>query len=327
MTVKTVRTLAASATLVAGLLAAPASGAWADNIPESEDPIRIAVQGAAGQYFNAHVLGRVLQEAGYNIEYISAGYYPQVQGVADGDIHMALGLWSSNIGEGWMELFDSGQVLDAGEIGYSGIEAWYMNDKGLEVCPGVTDDYMVLHECAQALATAETFPAGRLLDYPIEWGVTNEWRIEALDLPLVSQPAGSEGALVAEIKSADERGEPLLIQFWSPHGIMADHALHAVALPEYWDGCNDDPSGGINPEATYDCDWSAARIWNTAWPGTPDKWPMAYRILQNISMTAEDQIAMEKAVSDGTDMDAHIEQWLKDNETRWMSWIEQAMGS
>ena len=174
------------------------------------------------------MLGRVLEEAGYAVEYISAGYYPQVQGVADGDIHMALGLWSSNIGEGWMELFDSGQVLDAGEIGYTGIETWYANKKALEVCPGLATDYKVLHKCAQALATAETFPKGRLLDYPIEWGVTNELRIAALDLPLVSQPAGSEGALIAEIKSAHERGEPLLIQFWSPHGILADYPLTEV---------------------------------------------------------------------------------------------------
>ncbi len=315
---------AMSAAVAAGLYAGGTGTAVVAEVPESEDPIKIAVQGAAGQYFNAHVLGRVLEAAGYKVEYISAGYYPQVQGVADGDIHMALGLWSSNIGEGWMELFESGQVLDAGEIGYSGIETWYANDKALEACPDLDTDYTVLHECAQSLATAETFPNGRLLDYPIEWGVTNEWRIEALGLPLVSQPAGSEGALVAEIKSAHERGEPLLIQFWSPHGILADYPLAEVGLPEYWDGCNEDPSGGVNPDATYDCDWSAARIWNTAWPGTPDQWPTAYRILQNIDMNADDQIQMEKAVSDGTDIDVFLDQWMADNSDRWQAWIEVA---
>ena len=315
---------AVSMAIAAGLHAAGMEASTAADVPESEDPIKIAVQGAAGQYFNAHVLGRVLEEAGYNVEYISAGYYPQVQGVADGDIHMALGLWSSNIGEGWMELFDNGQVLDAGEIGYAGVETWYANDKALEVCPGLDTDYSVLHDCAQALATAETFPKGRLLDYPIEWGVTNELRIAALDLPLVSQPAGSEGALIAEIKSADERGEPLLIQFWSPHGILADFPLVEVGLPEYWEGCNDDPSGGTNPDATYDCDWSQARIWNTAWPGTPDKWPVGYRVLQNIDMTAADEIQMEKAVSDGMDVDVFLDQWMADNSDRWQSWIDAA---
>jgi glycine betaine/proline transport system substrate-binding protein len=294
------------------------------DVPESDAPIKIAVQGSAGQYFNAHILGRILEEAGYNVEYISAGYYPQVQGVADGDIHMALGLWSSNLGDGWMELFDSGEVLDAGEMGYAGVETWYANDKALELCPGLDTDYTVLNECAQALATAETFPKGRLLDYPIEWGTTNELRIAALDLPLVSQPAGSEGALIAEIKSADERGEPLMIQFWSPHGIMADYSLTEVGLPEYWEGCNDDASGGSNPDATYDCDWSAARIWNTAWPGTPDQWPVGYRILQEFDMTAVDEIRMEKAISEGADLDAYIEAWMTDNESRWQSWIDQA---
>ena len=294
-------------------------------MPESDAPIKIAVQGSAGQYFNAHILGRILEEAGYNVEYISAGYYPQVQGVADGDIHMALGLWSSNLGDGWMALFESGDVLDAGEIGYAGVETWYANDKALELCPGLDTDYTVLNECAQALATAETFPKGRLLDYPIEWGTTNELRITALDLPLVSQPAGSEGALIAEIKSADERGEPLMIQFWSPHGILADYPLTEVGLPECWEGCNDDASGGSNPNATYDSDWSVARIWNTAWPGTPDQWLVGYRILQAFDMTADDEIRMEKSISDGTDVDAYIEDWMTDNESRWQSWIDQAM--
>jgi len=301
------------------------AGMASAEVPESTDPIKIAVQGSASQYFNAHVLGSVLEEAGYTVEYISAGYYPQVQGLADGDIDMALGLWSSNIGEGWMELFDSGQVLDAGEVGYSGIEGWFANDKALEVCPGLDSDWTVLNDCAQALATAETFPNGRMLDYPIEWGETNQYRITALDLPLVSQPAGSEGALVAEIKSADERGEPLLIQFWSPHGVFADYKLTRVHLPAYWDGCNDDPSGGLNADATYDCDWSEARIWNGAWPGVVGKWPTAYGILQNIDMKESDEVEMLKALdADDADKDAYVAQWMEQNHDRWQSWIDMA---
>ena len=318
-----VRLCSASAVAFATYLGG--AGLASAEVPESTDPIKIAVQGSAGQYFSAHVLGSVLEEAGYNVEYISAGYYPQVQGLADGDIDMALGLWSSNIGEGWMELFDSGKVLDVGEIGYVGIEGWFANDKALEVCPGLDTDWTVLRDCAQALATAETFPKGRLLDYPIEWGETNQLRLTALDIPLVSQPAGSEGALVAEIKSADERGEPLLIQFWSPHGVFADHNLTRVRLPEYWEGCNDDPSGGINIEATYDFDWSEARIWGGAWPGVVDKWPTAYRILQNMDMRQSDQVTMLKALdSEGADKDAYVAQWMEVNSERWQSWIAEA---
>ena len=43
---------------------------------------------------------------GYNVEYVTAGYYPQVSAVADGDIHATLEIWSSNIGEGWDEHFE-----------------------------------------------------------------------------------------------------------------------------------------------------------------------------------------------------------------------------
>ena len=41
-------------------------------------------------------------------------------------------------------------------------------------------------------------------------------------------------------------------------------------------------------------------------------------------MTAVDEIRMEKAISEGADVDAYIETWMTDNEDRWQSWIDQA---
>ena len=281
------------------------------DVPESQEPIKIAVQEAAGQYFNAHILGRVLQEAGYNVEYVSAGYYPQVQGVADGDIDMALGLWSSNIGEGWMELFDSGQVLDAGEIGYMGVETWYANDAALAACPGIETDIMVLNDCAQALATAETFPKGRLLDYPIEWGTSNELRIAALDLPLVSQPAGSEGALVAELNSAIERKAPLVMMFWAPHW--------SLLTVEY--GWIDMPEDLVNKYSLQ-----KPRVFKAGWPGMFDKWPVAARFIQNFTVdNATQELLMGQVDNDGMDLMEATGAWIDANPGVWQPMVDKAM--
>lgn len=300
----------------------------AEGIPESDGSIKIVVADNTGQLFQAYVLGRVLQSTGYKVEYVAAGYYPQVQGLADGDLHMTTSLWSSNMGEGWMKLFESSQVLDAGETHRAGVEAWYANDKALEVCPGLDKDWKVLMGCAQAFAVAETFPKGRFLDYPIEWGTTNSKRIEALNLPFVSQPAGSEGALISEIKAAEDRKEPLLVQFWGPHGIHADVNLTHVMLPEYVDGCNTDAAVGMNPNAVYDCDWPSARVWKGAWPGVKTNWPVAYRILQNFEVTGPEMAQVMKAVDTlGGDINEYVDAWMVGNKDHWQVWVDKAMAA
>lgn len=312
--------------LAAGVGVLASERSTAASVPESEDPIKIVVTDATGQNFMSYIIGGMLQDSGYKVEYVAAGYYPQVQGLADGDLHFTPSLWSSNMGEEWLGLFESGQVLDAGETHHAGVEAWYANNKALEVCPGLETNWELLKDCAEQFATAETFPKGRFLDYPIEWGTTNEKRIEALDLPLVSQPAGSEGALISEIKAAEDRGEPLLIQFWAPHGVFADYDLTPIALPEYFEGCNEDPSGGINPNATYDCDWPSARVWKAAWPGAADKWPVAYRAFQNFELTGDDLAQALKAVDTlGVEIEDYVDGWMTDNKTRWKGWMEAAM--
>ncbi len=317
--------LGAAAALSLGLLSAPAMAA-VDGIPESDGTIKIVVTDATGQIFMSYIIGRMLEDVGYSVEYVAAGYYPQVQGLADGDLHLTPSLWSSNMGEGWVELFDSGQVLDAGETHHAGVEAWYANDAALKACPGLDQDWKVLNDCVEAFATAETFPKGRFLDYPIEWGNTNEKRIAALDLPLVSQPAGSEGALITEIKAADDRDEPLLIQFWAPHGVFAEHNLTPVPLPDYVDGCNEDPSVGMNPDATYDCDWPPARVWKGAWPGVKSNWPLAYLIFENFEMTGGDLAGVMNAVDTlGGDVDEYVDGWMQDNEERWRAWVDAAV--
>lgn len=116
--------------------------------------------------------------------------------------------------------------------------------------PGLPD-YIALNDCAEIFANSETFRKGRLLDYPADWGTTNVDRIAALGLNFTSVPGGCGGAMVAEMKAAEAPDEPLLVMFWSPHLIAALVDLHPVSLPAYEEGCQDDPSVGVNPNAAW----------------------------------------------------------------------------
>nr|NQU90983.1 hypothetical protein [Bacteroidota bacterium] len=55
----------------------------AGNIPESEDPIKLAINEWTGQYITTHIADEILKKMGYNVEYLTAGYYPQLIAIRD----------------------------------------------------------------------------------------------------------------------------------------------------------------------------------------------------------------------------------------------------
>lgn len=317
-------TVGAIGVCVATALAVTAP-AGAGTVPESTDPIKIAINEWTGQHITAHVAGEILKRMGYNVEYVTAGYYPQMTAMEDNSVTAALEIWSSNIGEHYDKALASGKVVEIGDLGLVPVETWMYPAYVEEMCPGLPD-WQALNACAGLFATPETLPKGRFLDYPADWGTSNVDRIAALGLNFVSVPAGSEGALVAEVKSAVSRKEPLLMMFWKPHWLHANYDMKVLTLPPYAKGCYDDPSWGLNPDATYDCDWERGYIKKMIWSGMKDKWPAAYRLLQNYTLTNEDQNPMMKAIDvDGRDLVEVVSEWVEANQARWRPWVEDAM--
>jgi glycine betaine/proline transport system substrate-binding protein len=254
--------LAAAIALTAGF----GLGAQAAEMGATGEPIKLAMNEWTGQHITTKVAGEILDRMGYKVEYVTAGYYPQMTAIQDNEITATLEIWSSNIGDHYNQALDSGKAVALGDLGLVPVETWFYNQAAAQACPGLPS-WEALNDCADKFANADSFPDGRLLDYPADWGTTNVGRLSALSLPLKSVPAGSEGALVAEIKAADSKSQPLLVQFWSPHWLHAVVDLQIVELPPFEDGCTEDPSVGINPNAVYDCDWARGHINTVAWVG------------------------------------------------------------
>ena len=321
--VSTIRTaFVAGAVAVMGALAGPVVAA---EVPESHEPIKLAINEWTGQHITTHVAGTILRRMGYNVEYVTAGYQPQMIALEDNTITATLEIWSSNIGEHYAKAIASGKVEEIGDLGLKPVETWFYPSYLADKCPGLPD-WKALNACAELFAVAETFPKGRLLDYPADWGTSNVDRIAALKLDFDVVPSGGEGALVAEIKSATARNNPLLVQFWSPHWLFAEVDLVPVTLPPYLDGCYEDPKVSINPDATYDCDWKRGYIKKLAWVGMKDKWPAAYKLLRNYQLRNADQIPMMKAIDqEGRDIRLVVAEWVEANEARWRPWVNDAM--
>lgn len=307
------------------LLSEIGPGVKAANIPESAEPIKLAINEWTGQHITTTVAGELLKKMGYRVEYITAGYYPMLTALSDGDLDAALEIWHGNIGKSYFDLLSAGKIEEFGEVGLQGGATWmypaYLDAK----CPGLPN-WEALKNCSSLFATAETFPKGRFVDYPADWGDTkNPQRIKAFGLDFAIISAGSEGSLIAEIKAAFARKSPLLIMFWRPHWIHAEFELKSVVMPKYEDACKDDPAWGVNKTETYDCGFPPDMVAKAGWPGLKDKWPGAYRLIKTFKLTNQEQETMVAEIDGkGRDLQSVVDEWLNANQDRANTWIATA---
>ena len=182
-----------SVAVAAAILVASSTPAWAD----SDKPIKISVNEWTGQHVSAHMTGQLLRKAGYQIEYVTAGAVPQFAAIAQGDLHVQPETWGNNVGEIYPKSVANGDIVIVGPLGLEPREGWIYPPYMKEKCPGLPD-YNALWDCAQAFATAESFPKGRLITYPADWGTRSKDLVKLLDVPLQPVAGGSEGAMIAE---------------------------------------------------------------------------------------------------------------------------------
>lgn len=315
------------ATLRMGLSAVAlitASAVGAAELGATDEPIKLALNEWTGQHVTTRVAGEMLMAAGYKVEYVTAGMMNQFQAIADGDIHATLEIWSSNVSDQYAVLKDEGKLEELSDLGLEAREGIAYPAHVADLCPGLPA-WEALQDCAMNFATAETLPQGRLVDYPADWGTPGADRMVGLDLPFKAVPAGSEGALIAELRASTEKKSPLLITFWQPHWAMSAYDVKFVDLPPGEPACFEDPAWGPNPNAVNDCDFAPSRIFKAGWPGLKEKWPAAYEILVNYTLSVEDQQPMMGAVDvEGRPVEEVVSEWIGANEAKWKPVVDAA---
>ena len=307
---------------VAGtLLAGMAGVAMAQ--PESTDPIKLTLHDWSGQLINTQIMGSILEQAGYNVEYVQADYIAQFAGLKTGDLTLAMEIWATTGQEALDEATATGKVVNAGETGLQAIEEWWYPLYMKEKCPGLPD-WQALKGCAEVFSTAETAPKGRYVGGPVTWGGFDEERVEALELDFEVVHAGTDAALFAELESAYQRQAPIVLWVYVPHWAPAKYEGEFVEFPPYTPECYTDPSVGVNPNAAYDCGKPRGPIWKAAWAGMEGKWPGAFKAVQAYTLNNEEMSAMVGAVDlDGKSVDDVVAAWMDANKDRWQGWIGQ----
>lgn len=307
----------AAALLLTGAIAA--SGVASAAVPESEDPIKVILNDWTGQHFSTKVAGSLLQEMGYNIEYVSAGALPQHAGIAQGNLHFQTEVWTNNVGDLYPNAVEKGDIVVLGQLGLEPKEGWIYPPYMEEKCPGLPS-YQALFECTQAFASAETFPKGRLITYPADWGTRSRDVVATIDMPFEPIPGGSEGAMVAELKSAVAAKEPVIMMFWQPHSLFAELDFNWVEWNETDGECVEE-----SQDKDTACGFAQASVDKVAWGGFEEKWPAAFKMLTALQLTNEDenQAILEIDVN-GRDLDEVVGEWIANNKSTWEPWIADA---
>lgn len=307
------------AALAASTLAAAAGTALAQDIPESSDPIKVVLNDWTGQLFSSNVAGLLLQEMGYTVEYVSAGALPQHVGLQNGNLHVQTEVWSNNVGDIFPDAVASGEVVNLGSLGLDLKEGWVYPPYMAEVCPGLPN-YLALYECAQAFAAADTFPNGRLITYPADWGTRSKDLVAAIDMPFAPIAGGSEGAMIAELSSAIDARQPILMMMYQPHWIFTKYDLEFVEWNPIEGECVEETQ--VKDTA---CGFQQATADKVVWGGFEGKWPAAFQMLSAMELTNEDENAAILAVdAEGARVEDIAVEWFANNEQRWRPWVQQA---
>lgn len=290
---------------------------------ESTDPIKLTLHDWTGQLITTQLMGEVLKKAGYNVEYVQADYLAQFAGLETGDLHVAMEIWETTGRDAMDASTATGNVEVLGATGMQAKEEWWYPLYMKEKCPGLPN-WEALKDpvCAEAFSTAETAPKGRYLGGPVTWGGFDEERIAALDLPFEVIHAGTDAALFAELESAYQRQDPVMLWVYAPHWAPAKFEGEWVEFPTYEAACYTDPAWGGNPDATHDCGKPFGDIWKVGWSGVKDKWPGAHKAIQAFTI---DNAAMGQMITEvdlnGKAIEAVVADWMAANEATWSAWI------
>ncbi len=314
----------ASAALAAMFTWSGVSVPAAAAVPESKDPIKLVMMGYSGDNIIMLIYGKLLVKLGYTVEWTPADYLGQFAGLETGDLHIGSPGWDTTAKAALKAAFDTGKVLNMGEMGIPVQEDWWYPLYVKDVCPGLPDwNALKNPDCVKALSIAETAPKARFLSGPIEWGGHDKERIEALGLEFDVIHAGSDAALTADFTAAIKRKQPIVGWTWDPFWVPALYEGEFVKWPEYDDACYDDPKWGPNPDKAFDCGRPTGKMWKTAWAGGESKWQKAYDVWREFKLDGKTmgQLVARSDV-DGVPTEKVADDWIAQNESIWKPWVD-----
>jgi len=315
--------MTASLAFAIATLTALTSQAWAQIKAETQEPLKMAQQNNPEADFLTFTLGRVLEKAGYKVEYIKTDYTAHFTALELGDLDISATAWTST-----QELIDaavkSGTVENVGSTGLKIQEGWWYPTYVEKVCPGLPNwEALKAPACVEALSTAEEPGKIQYIGTPADWAPHDEERVEALGLQVNIVPSGTQPAMIAAMQGAIQRKQPVIGFGLSPHWLYSSSEGKFVEFPAYEKACAEDPSWGVNPDKVWDCSLPSGSVDKLVYQDLKTKAPGAYEILKRYKITNEDiaKVTLEVEQQDKEVRDL-ADEWIANNEAIWSEWLK-----
>lgn len=278
--------------------------------------LNMAVNPWVGYQADAYVVGTLAKEKfGCTVNYKDLKEDVSWQGFGTGDVDVVIEDWGHpDLEKKFFEGKGDGSAQDLGPTGNEGIIGWYVPPWLAEKYPDILD-YKNLNKYAEQFKTSESGDKGQFLGADPSYVQFDEAIVSNLDLNFKVVFSGSEAASIQAFQKAEKNKEFLIGYFYEPQWLFADVPLEKVKLPEFEDGCQDEP-------AKVACDYPVTtlkKVASTEWVG---KGGPAVDLVKNFEWTNDDQNAVAKLIAkDGMEPEAAAQQWIKENPDKVDAWL------
>jgi glycine betaine/proline transport system substrate-binding protein len=209
---------------------------------------------------------------------------------------------------------DQKVALDGGPTGNEGVIGWYVPPWLAKAHPDILD-WNNLNKYADLFKTSESGGKGQLLDGDPSYVTVDAALVQNLNLNYKVVQGGSETALIASFRQAEQQKKPLLAYFYSPQWFLNEVPLVKINLPKYTPGCDANP-------AKVACDYPAYELNKVVSTKFADSGSPAYKLVKNFKWTNEDQNSVSKSIAvDKLSDDAAAKKWVDANPDKVNAWL------
>ncbi|KPC75274.1 glycine/betaine ABC transporter permease [Thermoactinomyces vulgaris] len=240
---------------------------------------------------STHVMKRVLEDQGYEVDLKETEAGPMWSGVVAGDVDAHLAAWLPVTGKVFVQKY-KGQYDDLG-VSLKGARL------GL-----VVPKYVPVDSIEELNANKDLF-GGKIIGIDPGAGIMQNTekalKQYGLDYSLVS---GSDATMTASLAKAIEQKKPIVVVGWQPHWIFAKYDLKILK----------DPKGLYGEEE---------QIHTIARKGLKEDMPEVYRILDRFAWTKEDMESVMLDIRKGKTPDEAADAWIKAHPEKVASWTKK----
>ncbi|WP_205856121.1 glycine betaine ABC transporter substrate-binding protein [Phytoactinopolyspora endophytica] len=284
----------------------PASEAAPIPDPEGtgDDPTEISIANFTGWDENIVVfelLNAALEEQGYTVDSTDLDPGPTYQGVAEGDADVMLDAWLPGTHGATYVDMDSPDGAQLGED-LEDLGCWF-NEGFLTLAVNNDSPAQSLDE----LADFQDEYGGRIVGIEEGAGLTQTTRdsvIPTYGLDDWDFAPSSSQAMLAELESAMDSGDNIVVTLWHPHWAYAAHDIRDL----------EDPEGALG---------GAERLYSLGRPGFTEEYPNVAQLLKNLHLTNEQLLEIEDIMvvqNDREDNAGSVAEWLDANPDFMDAW-------